>query len=128
MKISAWIVTAVAAMTLALVGCGQQGGGGGGGGGATVDTSSFESTFQAAEATIKASAEKAIAAVKGADYSAAVAELKKLADDAKLTPEQKQAIKDLMEKVQKALADAAGKVTTEASKAVDDVTKALPKK
>lgn len=127
MKINALIVTAVMAITVALVGCSPQSGGGGGAG-ASIDTASFESTFQAAEATLKASADKAIAAVKGADYSAAIAELKKLAEDVKLTPEQKQAVAGLMEKVQKALTEAAGKATGEATKAMDDVTKALPKK
>ena len=85
MKISAWIMTAVMTITLALVGCSQQGGGGAGGG-SSIDTGAFESSFQAAEATLKASADKAVAAVKSADYSAAIAELKKLADDLKLTP------------------------------------------
>jgi len=130
MKISAWMLTAVMTITLALVGCSQQGGGGGGGAGggsSSIDTSAVESSFQSAEATLKASADKAIAAVKSADYSDAVAELKKLADNANLTPEQKQAIKDLTDKVQKAITEAAGKAAEGAGKAMEDVSKSLPK-
>ena len=127
MKISGWIVTTVMVATLALVGCSKEGAGGGSGGGASIDTAAVESAFQSAEATLKASAEKAVAAVKSADYSAAVAELKKLADDVKLTPEQKQAIKDLLDKVQATITEAASKAAGEAGKAVSDVTKGLPK-
>ena len=43
-----------------------------------------------------------------------------------LTPEQKSAIQDVMASVQKATADAAGKASGEATKALDDAKKALP--
>ncbi len=118
MKIGGWILAAVAGVTLMLVGCSKQGG---------IDTAAVEKNFASAEATLKASADKAVAAVKSADYSGAVAELKKLAADAKLTPEQQQAIKDVLAQVEKAITDAANKATAEASKAVGDATKALPK-
>jgi len=54
-------------------------------------------------------------------------ELKSLASNAKLTPEQQQAIKDVMAQVEKAIADAAGKAADEASKAMQNIPKGLPK-
>ena len=118
MRMSGWIMTAVMAATLGLAGCAKQG---------SVDTSALESNFKSAEATVKASADKAIAAVKSADYSGAVAELKTLAGNAKLTPEQKQAITDTLAQVEKAIADAASKAAGEANKALKDVPKTLSK-
>ena len=118
MKVSGWILTAVMTMTLAMAGCSKQGG---------IDTAAFESSFKSAEAALQPSVEKAVAAVKGADYSGAMAELKTLASNAKLTPEQQQVIKDLMAQVGKAISEAAGKVAGDASKAVKDMPNALPK-
>jgi uncharacterized lipoprotein YajG len=119
MRISGWILTAVMAATLALAGCSKQG--------SSIDTSALENSFKPAEASLKDSADKAVAAIKSADYAGALAELKKLADNAKLTPEQKQAIQDVMAQVQKAIADATGKATEEAGKALEGVQKGLPK-
>ena len=118
MRTSGWILTVVLAGALALVGCNKQG---------SVDTAALETSFKAAEASLKDSADKAVASVKAADYSGALAELKTLAGNAKLTPEQQQAIKDVMAQVQKALTDAAGKAAEEAGKALKDMPKALPK-
>ncbi len=112
------MLTAVMAVTLALVGCSKQGG---------IDTSALEKNFLSAETTLKASADKAVAAIKSADYSGAVSELKKLASEAKLTPEQQQAIKDVIAQVEKAIADAAGKATDAAGKTLQDAQKALAK-
>jgi len=118
MKVSGWILTAVMTMTLAMAGCSKQGG---------IDTAAFESSFKSAEAALQPTVEKAVAAIKGADYSGAMAELKTLASNAKLTPEQQQVIKDLMAQVGKAISEAAGKVAGDASKAVKDMPNALPK-
>ena len=68
----------------------------------SVDTASFEKSFKSAEATVQTSADKVVTAIKSADYSGALAELKTLASNAKLTPEQQQAIKDVMAQVEKA--------------------------
>lgn len=119
MKISAWILTAVVASTLALVGCGKSGGD------ESVDTSALQASFESAEASVKESAEKAIAAVKSSDWAGAVTELKKLLEDAKLTAEQQQAVKDTLAKVQSAIGKVAGEVTEGAEKAIDDAAKAV---
>jgi hypothetical protein len=118
MKTFRWMLMAIFSVTLMLVGCSKQGG---------VDTTPLEQNFKSGETAVKASVDKAIAAIKAADYSGALAELKALGNNAKLTPEQQQAIKDVMAQVEKAVADAAAKVQGEAGKAADDLKKSVPK-
>ena len=55
-----------------------------------------------------------------------MAPLQKLAADAKLTPEQKQAISDVMAQVQKQLGNAMDKVSKDANKATENLKKSLP--
>lgn len=93
----------------------------------SIDTTALENSFQSAESTTKASADKAIAALKAQDYSGALSELKTLASNAKLTPEQQQSIKDVMAKVQQSIADVASKAGAEATKGVDDLKKSISK-
>ena len=118
MKTSKWIHTAIMAVTLAMAGCGKQ---------SSVDTAAFEKSFKTAEATVQTSADKVVTAIKSADYAGAMTELKTLASNTKLTPEQQQTIKDVMAQVEKAIADVANKATGEASKTMKDIPKALPK-
>ena len=118
MKTSRWIHTAIMTVTLAMAGCGKQ---------SSVDTASFEKSFKTAEAAVQTSADKVVTAIKSADYTGAMTELKTLASNAKLTPEQQQAIKDVMAQVEKLIADTANKAAGEASKAMKDMPKALPK-
>lgn len=118
MKTSGWILTVVMALTLATAGCTKQG---------SIDVASFEQQFKSAEAALQTSAEKITTAIKASDYSGALTELKTLANNAKLTPEQQQAIKDLMAQLQKFVTDATGKAVGDASKAVNELPKALPK-
>jgi hypothetical protein len=107
-----WLIM-LAAM-LAVVGCKK---------GGSVDTSKLESSFAAAPATEKSSAGKAVAAVKSGDYAAALAELKTLGEKAKLTPEQQQAVKDVLAQLQQLVADTANKAAGEVGKAVDNLPK-----
>jgi hypothetical protein len=106
------------AVTLAMASCGKQ---------SSVDTAVFERTFKTAEAATQTSAEKVVTAIKSADYPGALAELKNLASNVKLTPEQQQAIKDVMAQVEKAISDVANKAAGEAGKAMKDLPKGLPK-
>lgn len=123
MKVHRWILSFLIVVGLGLAGCGKSGGSAG----ANVDPSPIEKTFAAAEPTLKAAADKAVAAVKGADYSGALAELQKLGANLKLTDEQKKAITDVLAQVQKAIAEAGTKASGEAGKALDGVQKSLGK-
>ncbi len=119
MKSCKWILVVAAALSLALVGCNKNK--------ANVDTAPVEKSFASAEPTIKTSADKAVSAIKAGDYAGALTELKTLAGNAKLTPEQQQALKDVMAQVQKAVTEMATKAQGEAGKAVGDLQKSLPK-
>src|SRR5687767_1249736 len=68
-----------------------------------VDTAKLESSFATAEPADKSQATQVVDAVKAGDYNAALASLKKLAEQAKLTSEQKAAIQDVTDQVQKQL-------------------------
>ncbi len=118
MKIHVWLCLAFAVTALALVGCSKQ---------SKVDTTPIQNSFKDAPAAVQTSADKVVTAVKGSDYPTALAELKTLASNAKLTPDQQQAIKDVMAQVQKAIADTTGAANVEATKAVEGVQKSLPK-
>ena len=118
MKLTYMIAAGLMAAMLCAVGCAKEG---------TVDTAPLEQSFASADSETKARVDSAVASIKGANYSAAMDELQKLANDAKLTPEQQQAIKDVLAQVQKAITDAAGEAASEAGKTVDDLLKSLPK-
>lgn len=111
MKRFAFVLVGVMAVSLALVGCGKKG----------VNTSKLESSFKSAEPATQSDADKAVAAIKAGNYSEAMTDLQRLGAKAKLTPEQQQAIKDVMAQVQQQLTEAA-------NKAAADMKKSLPLK
>jgi len=119
MKMHLWFFSALIASVLALTACSKSGG--------SVDAGPVEKSFAAAEPALKAAADKAVTAIKSADYSAATAELQKLAANVKLTDEQKKAINDVIAQVQKAVAEMGTKAAGEAGKALGDAQKALGK-
>lgn len=110
----ALIITAITAA--AFVGCGKKD---------SVDTSKLEQSFQSAEPTAKQSIEKAVTAVKAGDYSGAMASLQKAAAKARLTPEQEQAIKDVMEQIGQQMKQVANKAVEGAQKSLGDLQKSL---
>ena len=112
-----WILIGIAAASLVLCGCKKSG----------VDTAPLEKSFASAEPATKSASDKVVSSIKAGDYSGAMAELQKLAAQAKLTPEQQQAVKDVLAQVQKQLSEAATKVGKEAEKAVGDLQKSVPK-
>jgi len=112
MKIVTSILATVVTAVLVLSGCSKSGG--------SVDASPIEKSFASADATLKGSADKAVSAIKNADYSGATVELQKLAANVKLTDDQKKAINDVLARVQKAVTDAGSKVADDAKKVVGD--------
>ncbi len=114
-----WIALGMVAVALAFAGCNKNT--------QNVDPAPVEKSFASAEPATKTTADKAVSAIKAGDYTSALSELKTLASNAKLTPEQQQAIKDVMAQVQKAITDMAGKAQGDASKTVDNLQKSLPK-
>lgn len=120
MKLQKIVLTTCIALAFAVVGCNKQSN--------SVDTAPIEKSFSSADATTKSSADSVISEIKNANYSGAMADLQKLAANAKLTPEQQQAIKDVLAQVQKALADTASKAADGANKAASDLQNSLPKK
>jgi hypothetical protein len=92
-----------------------------------VDTSKLQRAFGPAEAELKAGVDKAVAAVKAQDYQGALAALQEVAAKAKLTPEQQQAIQEVIAQVQAKIAELAGKASEGATKAIGDIQNALPK-
>src|SRR2546427_13274797 len=119
MKVTNWILTAIAAASLLSNGCSKK---------TSVDTAPLEKSFSSADPASKSTADKAVSDIKAADYSGAMAELQKLAAQAKLTPEQQQAVQDVLAQVQKQLSDAASNAGKAAEKAADDLQKSLPKR
>ncbi len=113
-----WILSAIIAASLAIVGCSKK---------SAVDTAPLEQSFKSADPAAQSSAEKAVTAIKSADFAGALTELQSLAKNAKLTPEQRRDVEDLVAQVQKALTETASKAAGEASKSLDDMKKSLPK-
>lgn len=126
MKMHTWILSALASAALVLSGCGKSDDHSGHAH-AHVDAAPVEKSFASAEPALKAAADKAVAAIKGADYSAATSELQKLAANVKLTDDQKKAISDVLAQVQKAVAEAGTKAAGEAGKTVEGIQKSLGK-
>ncbi len=120
MKRTSILAALLAALALGLTACNKDG---------SVDTSKVESSFSSAESTVKAEVDKAVSAVKNADYAGAAASLKKLASNAKLTPDQQQSVKDLLasieDKAKEALSKAGDQASEALKKAQDGAGKAM---
>ena len=65
-----------------------------------IETGRLASSFQTAEPSLKAEANKVIADVKAGKLPEALAELRPLSRRAKLTAEQQQAVKDVITQIQ----------------------------
>jgi len=92
-----------------------------------VDTVKLEASFSTAEPTTKSKVDKVVASVKNQDWTGATASLKDLASDAKLTEEQKKAVKDTMDDIANKFKEAAHQVKEEANKALGAAQKSLGK-
>jgi len=111
MKRYAWILLAMTGLSLALIGCGKN---------SQVDTSKLVSSFKSSAPAVQSDVDKVVSDVKAGNYNGAMNDLKNLSRQAKLTPEQQQAIQDTMAAIQKQLAGAA-------SQAAGQLQKSLPK-
>jgi hypothetical protein len=118
MKLTSWLLAALAAVILTLPACSKK---------SSVDTAPLEKSFASAEPATKSTADTAVSELKAGNYAGAMAELQKLAAQVKLTPEQQQAVKDVLAQVQQKLADSTAKVGKDAEKAAGDLQKSLPK-
>lgn len=104
-------------------------------GATTIDTAKVQSAFATASAVDKDEVETAIAAIKAGDYASAVTSLKQAASSVNLTPEQTQALKDLLAQAQAKLGGAASEAVDKtknaasdaATKAADDLKKGVSK-
>jgi hypothetical protein len=92
-----------------------------------VDTAKLETSFSSAEPATKSQVDQAVSAIKNADYTSALASLQKVASQAKLTPEQQQAVQDVIAQVQKQLGAAVEKASGDAQKMLEGAKQSLPK-
>jgi len=111
MKRFAWLFSGLMIVGLSLAGCGKK---------SSVDTAQLQSSFKSADSATQSDVDKAVASIRDANYSQALSQLQTLAKKAKLTPEQQQAIKDVIAQVQQ-------QVTEMANKSAGDLQKSLPK-
>lgn len=119
------LMTITAAALLGLVGCSKTDSESGAG--PALDTSKLQAAFSAVASADKAEIEKAITAIKNGDYAGGVASLKAAAANAKFSPEQQQAVKDLLAQAQAKLGAAAGEAVDKAKSAAGDLQKAVGK-
>jgi hypothetical protein len=84
-------ITRLFAIVILAVGCGRYHG---------IDTGNLASSFKTAEPTLKVEADTAIKAIREGKLTDALTELQKLGKRAKLSAEQQQAVKDLIQQVQ----------------------------
>jgi hypothetical protein len=129
MKIQTTLLTVIAAAAFVVAGCSKASTEAPGTpeAAASVDTSKIEAAFQAAEPAVKSAVDTAVAAIKSADYSGAVTQLKSLGEKFKLTEEQQAAVNELIAKAQKMIEDMATKAAGDATKAATDLAKPLAK-
>lgn len=119
-----------------LSGCGER---------ESVDTSRVEEAFASVQSAGQSAVQSAVAAVKAQDYRQAVTALQEALAEVKLTPEQKEALGDLMARTKAKVAEAAGnagqaardaaaaaqeaadKARTSTGRALEDLGKSLQK-
>ncbi len=92
-----------------------------------VDTAPLENSFKTADPATQNNAQRAIADIKSADYSGALTQLKQMAGNARLTPEQQQAIKNTLSQIEQGFKDTANKVKESANTALNDASKSIEK-
>jgi hypothetical protein len=117
MKNLTWLAAPVLILSLALAGCG----------GGDVDTAELEESFSSAEPAKKAGVDDVVAAVKAGEFAKAGSKLTKLASRAKLTDDQKKAIKGVINQLQDQISQIAKAAAEEGGKALDNLKDRLSK-
>ncbi len=92
-----------------------------------VNTGKLEGSFNSAQPATKSSVDAAVAAIQAGNYTDALAKLQALGAQAKLTPEQQQAIQDVIAQIQKQLTAQAEKAQKDAGNALGDLQKSMKK-
>jgi len=110
------LLAPVVTATFTLAGCGKSD---------SIDTSKLQKAFASSEGTVKADAAKIVDAVKAGNWADALSSLKSLASNAKLTPEQTQAIKDVIAQVQAKVTAAVQQGAKDAQKTAEDLKKSV---
>ncbi|MCS7091194.1 MAG: hypothetical protein RMN51_12995 [Verrucomicrobiota bacterium] len=90
-----------------------------------IDPGPLERSFTNVEKPLQDAAHVAADAIRKGDYNAALAALQKLLNDARLTEEQNRTVRQLVEQLQKALADTGHRAVGEAQKSLGDLQKKL---
>ncbi len=110
MKHHIWIALLLA-LVVGFVGCSSKKG--------EVDTAKLQKSFANSDQKVNSSVNQAVVDIQSEKYAEAITQLKKVAAEAKLTPEQEQVIKDTLEQLSKKVAEAA-------KGAVDQMQKSIP--
>ena len=118
MKRFAWLCSGLMIVGLFFVGCAKKN---------NVDTGQLQSSFKSSDSATQSDVDKAVASIKDGNYSQAVSQLQAIAKKAKLTPEQQQAIRDVIAQVQQQITAMANQAAAGAQKSANDLQKSLPK-
>ena len=89
----------------------------------SIDTSRIEKSFESADSALKSAVEPCITALKDGNWSAAGTQLEKVLANAKITPEQKQAVTSVLEQIKAKLTEAAAKASDSAKNAGAEIQK-----
>ncbi len=93
-----------------------------------VDTVQLEKSFDTGDAQQKSSVNKIVTSLRAKDYAGAKEELKQLASNAKLTPEQRESIEGTMKKLGSEIKETAKKVADDAKEGFNKALNKEPAK
>jgi DNA anti-recombination protein RmuC len=113
------VLTTLVALALWTAGCTQQEK-------THIDTANLERSFASSDPAAKQQVERIVASLKSEDFASAGASLQSLAANLQLNDDQRQAINETLEQLQREIAKTAEKIRDSASTAVEELQKALP--
>ena len=113
-----WMCVACLLSMSVLTGCGKSN---------NVETGKLESSFSSAPPATKSNVDAAVSAIKAGNYADAMTKLQAIGAKVKLTPEQQQAIQDIIAQVQKQIAAATEKMQKDTGAAMGNLQNPLKK-